>query len=333
LGNGKDVGVSIGGVANGPGDGIAGNSSTGANGIGDLFDFATEIVSGSGEAGDPVNTSFLTNIAGLNAASAAGLNIYGVVDNLSGSLRALEANSNFKILSRPTVYTSNNRRALISSGSRIAVPTNTFSSGGTGTASQSTNIEFRDVLLRFEVVPLINSEDEVTLRISLLNEDTQGVQNIDGNEIPTIVTDSIATTVTVKNNSTVVLGGLVTESISNTRSGVPVLSNIPGLGRLFRRDTEDVERRELLIFIQPKIVLDDVSEQAVQDDMNRRYNNSEATRDFAEGVLPSKPATKVKKKRSLDTVKEEASTQTTTKKKSRKPKLAVPAASKRPGRR
>ena len=183
------------------------------------------------------------------------------------------------------------------------------------------------------MVPLINSADEVTLRISLLNEDVGEFQTIDENDIPIIVTDSIATTVTVKNNSTIVLGGLVTESDENIKNGVPVLSNIPGIGRLFRNKTKNLERRELLIFIQPKIILDDASEQTAQNDINRRYNNSEATRDFAEGVLPSKPTTKVKKKRSRDTVKEEAATQTATKKKSRKPKLAVPAASKRPGRR
>jgi len=208
LGNGRDVGVSIGGVANGDGtgDGIAGNSDSG---VGDLFGLGT-----------------LTDITGLNAATASGLNIYGTVKNLTGVIRALETRSDFKVLSRPTVYTSNNRRAVISSGRRIAVPTNTFTSGATTGTTQSTNIEFRDVLLRFEVVPLINSDDEVTLRISLLNEDTQGVQIIDGNEIPTIVTESISTTVTVYNNTTVVLGGLVTETQTNTRTGVPVLSSM-----------------------------------------------------------------------------------------------------------
>ena len=137
----------------------------------------------------------------------------------------------------------------------------------------------------------------------------------------------------MKNNTTVVLGGLVTEDVSNTKTGVPVLSSIPGLGRLFRSDSKEVERRELLLLIRPRIIVDDLTLQEAQSDLHERYVESDATRDFAAGVLPSKPATKVKKKRSRDTVKEETATQTTTKKKSRKPKLAVPAASKRPGRR
>ena len=270
VGNGKDVGVSVGSLASGSDsdDALAGNSDTG---IGNLIGLDT-----------------LTDVAGLNAATAAGLNIYGTAKNITAAIRALETRSDFKVLSRPTIYTSNNRRGVISSGRRIAVPTNTFTSGATTGATQSTNIEFRDVLLRFEVVPLINSEDEVTLRISLLNEDTQGVQVIDGNDIPTIVTESIATTVTVNNKSTVVLGGLVTETETKTRTGVPVLSSIPALGRLFRHDVKDIDRRELLIFIQPHIINNDASLSAAQADLEKRYEGSEASLDFANGVLPGK---------------------------------------------
>lgn len=234
-------------------------------------------------------------IAGLNAAGSGGLNLYGQLDNLNVVIRALETHSDFKVLSRPTVYTANNRKAVISSGRRIAVPTNTFTSGGTvGGASQSTNIEYRDVLLRFEVVPLINSEEEVTLRISLLNEDTQGSQIIDGNEIPTIVTESISTTVTIPNNSTVVLGGLVTEKLRNGTSGVPILSSIPLIGRLFRSDVKEVDRRELLIFMQPRIISGPETQQAAQADMEGRYKVSKPLKDFADGdaVLPSKYSSK-----------------------------------------
>jgi len=235
----------------------------------------------------------LTTTAGLTAASSGGLNLYGQIDNITATIRALETHSDFKVLSRPTVYTANNRKAIISSGRRIAVPTNTFSSGGNvGGASQSTNIEYRDVLLRFEVVPLINSEDEVTLRISLLNEDTQGSQIIDSNEIPTIVTESISTTVTIPNKATVVLGGLVTERYRNSVSRVPVLSYIPLLGRLFRSDTKEVDRRELLIFMQPEIISGEESRQRAQADTEGRYKVTKPLLDFADGgdILPSRPS-------------------------------------------
>jgi general secretion pathway protein D len=289
LGNGTDIGVSLGAIARGGDKDAAG--STGGGGL--LPSFA----------------DLLTN-AGLNTAVvddfARGLNVYGRINDFTGVVRALESSSDFKILSRPTVYTANNRKAVISSGSSIAVPTNQFNSGTTG---QSTNIEYRDVLLRFEVVPLINSEDEVTLRISLINDTVGEDQNIGDLTVPTIGTETITTTVTVKNNATVVIGGLVTEVERNSKSGVPVLSRIPGIGRLFSRTRKSVERRELLVFIQPKIVGGHTSQFDVQEDMERRYDVAPAAREFADGVLPPKP------------LKDEDS---------KPPKKSIPSASKRP---
>ena len=269
LGNGTDIGVSLGAVARG-GDRDAAGSTGGG---GPLPTFA-ELLSNVG-----LNTAVVDDFA-------RGLNVYGRINDFTGVIRALESSSDFKVLSRPTVYTANNRKAVISSGSSIAVPTNQFNSGTTG---QSTNIEYRDVLLRFEVVPLINSEDEVTLRISLINDTVGEDQTIGDLTVPTIGTETVTTTVTVKNNTTVVIGGLVTEVERNSKSGVPVLSRIPGIGRLFSRTRKSVERRELLVFIQPKIVGGNTSQSDVQEDMERRYDVAPSAREFADGVLPPKP--------------------------------------------
>jgi general secretion pathway protein D len=275
-GNTKELGVQWGAVSNVDADGN-GSSKLGAGSV-------------NVNTANPLGSLLtLGTTAALSAAGSGGLNLYGQIDNVTAAIRALESNSDFKVLSRPTVYTSNNRKAVISSGQRVAVPTNTFSSGGNvGGATQSTNIEYRDVLLRFEVVPLINSDDEVTLRISLLNEAIQGEQVIDGNAIPTIVTESISTTVTIPNNATVVLGGLVTERYTETTSGVPVLSHIPLVGRLFRTDSKVAERRELLIFMQPQIITGESSRRAAAADTESRYKVTPALRDFADGVLPGK---------------------------------------------
>jgi len=270
LGNGTDIGVSLGALSRG-GDRDA---------------------SGSSLAGGRLPVADLLTNAGLNAAAvgdfANGLNIYGRINDFTGVIRALETSTDFKILSRPTVYTANNRKAVISSGSRIAVPTNQYNNGTTG---QSTNIEYQDVVLRFEVVPLINSEDEVTLRISLINDTVGEDQTVGDLTVPTIGTETITTTVTVKNNATVVIGGLVTEVERNSKSGVPVLSRIPGIGNLFSRTKKSVERRELLVFIQPKIVDGQASQDEIQNDMESRYDVAPAAREFADGVLPAKPVT------------------------------------------
>lgn len=300
LGQGTDIGVSLGAIARG-GDRDAAGSTGGAGIL-------------------PTFADLLSN-AGLNTASvgdfATGLNIYGRINDFTGVIRALETHSDFKILSRPTVYTANNRKAVISSGSRIAVPTNQYNSGTNG-FGQSTNIEYQDVLLRFEVVPLINSEDEVTLRISLINDTVGEDQTVGDLTVPTIGTETVTTTVTVKNNTTVVIGGLVTEVERNSKSGVPVLSRIPGVGRLFGRTKKSVERRELLVFIQPKIVGGELSQDQVQKDMESRYDVAPATLEFANGVLPAKPAPAEKAKESNEA------------KDTKIVKETIPAASKRP---
>ena len=175
----------------------------------------------------------------------------------------------------------------VQGGRRIAIPTNSFNSGATG---QSTNIEYRDVVLKLEVIPLVNSEDEITLQIALLVDDVIGQSdNIEGiGSVPIIGTRELLTTVTVPNNQTIVLGGLITSNDTETVTGIPILSDIPGLGRLFSTKTEGVDRDELMIFIQPSIVNSEKSLKDVQLNMDNRYDVADPARNFAEGtVLPS----------------------------------------------
>jgi type II secretory pathway component GspD/PulD (secretin) len=142
-----------------------------------------------------------------------------------------------------------------------------------------------------DVIPLVNSENEITLTIDLLNDEVVGSQLIDGNDIPTIGTRALRTTVTIPNNSTVVLGGLITKSDRNSVSGIPILSSIPLLGKLFSTTSKSTERSELLIFIQPKIVNSDATLLDAQLDIDSRYETADGVRVFSDGpaVLPVRP--------------------------------------------
>lgn len=184
-------------------------------------------------------------------------NLYGQIGSIGRYLHLLEGNKNFKVLNRPSMTVRNNEKAVISNGQRIAVPVSTLSNvgGGVGnTAAVSSSIEYRDVVLKLEVVPLINSDDEVTLRIAQVNDNVVGQQTIGGNSIPTIGTQELVTTVSVKDGSTVVLGGLITEREQRSENGVIFLRRIPVLKHLFNRKQITKAREELLIFIQPKII-------------------------------------------------------------------------------
>lgn len=227
----------------------------------------------------------------LSDIAASGLRLYGKAGDLSIFLKALQDKGDFTVLARPSIFTANNQKGVISSGERVAIPTGS-NSYGTGTAS--TQIQYQDVVLKLEVIPLINSENEITLQISLLNDEVNGEQTIKGAAsggdltVPKITTREILTTVTIPNNETIVLGGLITVRKGESVSGIPLLSSIPYLGKLFSTTTKTDERAELLVFLQPSIIRSRGSLDSLQSDVDRRYKVSGDLRTFADGpgVLP-----------------------------------------------
>jgi|688.fasta_scaffold43841_4 type II secretion system protein D len=255
------------------------------------FEFGIDWLRSLDTTGDgSVTGSIGGPLPAVNAITNGGLGVYGTIgDHLTGYLTALQETGDFNVISRPTIFTANNQKGMISSGQQIAVPSNSYA--GVNGGGQSTNIEYRDVVLALEVIPLVNSEDEVTLQISLVSQGVGNPRKIGAGdnayEVPDIISRELLTTVTVPNNQTVVLGGLITEENSKNVTGVPILSSIPGLGKLFSTTTDKKSRNELIIFIQPQIIRDERSMDASNRDMDRRYKMSDEIRAFdGPGVLP-----------------------------------------------
>jgi type II secretory pathway component GspD/PulD (secretin) len=165
-------------------------------------------------------------------------------------------------MTRPTVFTSNNKKAIIASGSEVPVPVNTLTNANTSglvtnTAAVSASIEYKKVVTQLEVVPLINSEKEVSLDI-LQKIDSivqNGNVNISGNEVPTIATRYVRTNVTAPNGSTIILGGLVEDTKQKNYQGFPYLSRIPLIGAAFRATSNGKTRTELIILMCPQVTL------------------------------------------------------------------------------
>jgi general secretion pathway protein D len=217
-----------------------------------------------------------------------GLNVYGQVkDGLDMFVRALEGTQRFKVLSRPAIYAANNKKAVITSGQRIPVPTSSVSDLSNNN-SVRTSIDFQDVVLKLEVIPLINSNKEVSLNIAQVNDTVIGEQIVADNVVPVIATERLLTAVTVPNRSTIVLGGLITENEEKSTSGVPVISRIPVLGHAFKSTKKKKSRKELIIFIQPAVVEDgdDVHAASHREDMRTEVGSS-AAEVFPEVPLPS----------------------------------------------
>ena len=202
-----------------------------------------------------------TQIAQTALPLASGLTAYGTIaDTLDIYVHALAATNRFRVISRPMIYTANNKRAVILSGQQVPVPQSTLTTALTadpnGSAVTAT-IDYKDVVLKLEVTPLINSNDEVTLTVAQQNDTLEGNKVVAGNEVPVIGTQELTTTVTVKNREVIVLGGLITNEKQDLRTGIPFLKDVPGLGYLFGTTKKDVARRELIVFIQPLIINDE----------------------------------------------------------------------------
>lgn len=200
----------------------------------------------------PATSVFPSVLTGLTAFGMAG-------NTIDFFLHALESTERFHIISRPSIYTSNNKRAVILSGSdepfagRVLTDL-TGAEGSTAQRALNANIEFKEILLKLAVVPLINSKNEVTLNIFQANDTLGGTRTIADTVVPVVNRQELETSVTVANRDVVVLGGLIQERDENNVRRTPVLSKIPLLGKLFRSYVTIKRRKELIVLIQPVVI-------------------------------------------------------------------------------
>lgn len=166
---------------------------------------------------------------------------------LALELSALEADGKGKIISSPRVVTANNIKALIEQGTELPYQA--------ATSSGATSVQFRKANLKLEVTPQITPEGNVLLDVDV-NKDSVGIQTTSGFAIDT---KHVQTQVLVENGGTVVIGGIYTQTESNDVNKVPVLGDIPVLGYLFRNNAKSDKRTELLVFLTPRILNENVS--------------------------------------------------------------------------
>lgn len=191
---------------------------------------------------------------------ASGFNLYGqITESVQAYVTALETTNKFKVLSRPSVFALNNKKATITSGQSIPVPSQSTQNLNNNGNTITTTVVYKDVVLKLEVVPLINPNNEVTLTIAQINDTVVGTQRVEPNDVPIISTEQVITTVTVPSGNTVVLGGLISEQNKKATGAVPLVGRIPVLGNLFKNNSKSSSRNELVIFIQPQVVTDEMS--------------------------------------------------------------------------
>jgi type IV pilus assembly protein PilQ len=170
-------------------------------------------------------------------------------------LSALERNTGVELVSNPTIVTMNNKRAQINIGEEYPIPQYTYNDER-GTFEVS-NFEYKPIGVNLNVVPQINSAGFINLDIQPEISSRTGevlFGGASGASIPIITVRKTNSSVTIKSGYTLAIGGLIQEDATRGSTKVPILGDIPGLGRLFSSKNHNIDKRNLIIFITAKIL-------------------------------------------------------------------------------
>ncbi len=248
---GRALGVRLGG-----GDLRAQNGGNGGYSIGGdnriVFGSSYANAVASAGAGGTVNTSSSFVNLPATVASAAGasgtfaMSIFNAAANrfLTLELSAMEADGQGKIISSPRLMTADQTKALIEQGTEY--PYSITAPNG------ATTVAFKKAVLKLEVTPQITPEGDIILDLDI-NKDSRGETTTQGVAIDT---KHIKTQVLVQNGGTVVIGGIFELEETNQENKIPVLGDVPVLGNLFKSRSKASAKREMLVFITPKMIAD-----------------------------------------------------------------------------
>jgi len=286
---------------------VGGGNST-AQGVNNLFSSqdVTETVTGvdaDGEATSEDVTTTVDNMAGeyLEAMSnpVSGLEYFMTLKNLrlDAVIVAAKNDSRSRVMSSPVLLTVDNKEASIEAtetkymykGMRYM-----GYSGSTGGGSYEPDIEQRDVGLTVKVTPRISPNGNVILTVEETFEDVLGSQVISGESWPTVTSRKLSADVSVGNGETVILGGLVKTLKSDSESGIPILKDIPYIGKyLFGSTKKTEDRSEMLVFLTPYVIDND---EDMREEARRRKDYVDASDVWTKGWSNSDLADPVSEK-------------------------------------
>jgi type IV pilus assembly protein PilQ len=195
-------------------------------------------------AADRLNVNLATSSAAAGSIAFAVLSGSSLIDL---EISALQAENEGEVISSPRVVTADRHVARIEQG--VEIPYLSASSSG------ATQVEFKKAVLSIDVTPQITPDDRVIMDLSVSNDTVGEIYS----GIPSIDTREVTTQVLVNNGDTIVLGGIYEQVKRNEVDKVPFLGDIPLIGYFFRHTLESNDRRELLVFVTPKILKDALS--------------------------------------------------------------------------
>ncbi|EFL49906.1 type II and III secretion system protein [Solidesulfovibrio fructosivorans JJ]] len=229
------------------GSGSVSNANTGSSSLSNV----TSPIFPGGSSGNgfglnyPALTNSLTTASGLGAAGAGVNFLFGKIGEnvLEAQLTALAEDNKVKILASPTITTMENQTAFVENGMDVPY---------TSTSQNGTNVQFANATLRLEILPHVVDGTNLRMKITVKDDQVDTSRTVDGN--PYIYKRETQSNLVVEDRETIVISGLVRDTVSDGNSGVPFLRDIPGLGWAFKSKNSSVEREQMLIFITPIIL-------------------------------------------------------------------------------
>lgn len=187
--------------------------------------------------------------------------LFGIISdnrNFAIVMNAAAGKNKLKVLSAPHIMTADNHEAHILVGNEVPIVTtqsNATTTQTNGTSNILQNIQYRDTGVILTVLPQVNSEGLVNMQIrqevsQVASATTGGIQS------PTFSTRESETTVVVQSGETIVIGGIIDDTVDRSRTGIPFLMDIPVVGRAFRVENDTVRRTELIVLLTPHVVRD-----------------------------------------------------------------------------
>lgn len=234
-----------------------------AAGIYDAQDKTSEITDTNGVVTGTTTTS--GDISTL-AKAISGINglAMGIVNNGFGAIiQAASTDSKSNILATPSIMTLDNQEASFIVGEEV--PTITGSSASSGNDNPFQTIERKEVGVKLKVTPQINEGDAVQLTIEQEVSQVLGSTSVD----VTFAKRQVNTTILADSGQTIVIGGLLDDKVIESVSKVPLLGDIPWIGHLFKSTSSSTQKRNLMVFIKPTIIRDNVSIRGLS---NRKYS-------------------------------------------------------------
>ena len=194
-------------------------------------------------------------------------------DRFVGLLQAFASDSKVNIVSNPILITSDNKEANISIADDIPISSSTINTPTAGQPLTQSTIEFRSVGIKLGIIPKINSDNFVNLKID------QEISNLGPSFVtgagttPSFTTRTMKTEVVLKDNQVLVMGGLIRTTKTDTVEGIPFLMDIPWLGRLFSTHSTAINQTELMLFITPHIISNTKDSNFVTEQFKRKLGN------------------------------------------------------------